>query len=360
MYLLALLTQASRSYEEIMDFMKRVPIQFGALSFLHDSTMDFGFMGKTKSAFNDLIEKRLISKDETGQYHLTDEGRPLGESYAKRMSKVFNVLSVSTTPSLSPTLSFLIHLILGTIKITGFFLISSISLLGDGLDSLLDGVSSIIVVVAMKIKKEVAATLTLLFLMLITGLGILGQSITRLLKPVPLEEELLAVFIACISIILCVLLYFYQRYSGYRNRSLAILTQSEDSKNHVLNALLVLVAVLAGIFRIYWVDGIVGCFIGFIILRGAYEIFMDLRATNKGEKVDFEKYKLGAHVRYEKVQDTQLESWILWITVDVISTNIYAMKGLYFTAGLYGLFLILATMGLVKWYKSMKKHKASS
>jgi nicotinamide mononucleotide transporter len=55
-----------------------------------------------------------------------------------------------------------------------------------------------------------------------------------------------------------------------------------------------------------------------------------------------------------------IESWILWITVDVISTNIYAMKGLYFTAGLYGLFLILATMGLVKWYKSMKKHKASS
>lgn len=55
-----------------------------------------------------------------------------------------------------------------------------------------------------------------------------------------------------------------------------------------------------------------------------------------------------------------IESWILWITVDVISTNIYAMKGLYFTAGLYGLFLILATMGLVKWYKSMKKQKALS
>ena len=55
-----------------------------------------------------------------------------------------------------------------------------------------------------------------------------------------------------------------------------------------------------------------------------------------------------------------IESWILWITVDVISTNIYALKGLYFTAGLYGLFLILAITGLVKWYKSMKKHKVSS
>jgi nicotinamide mononucleotide transporter len=55
-----------------------------------------------------------------------------------------------------------------------------------------------------------------------------------------------------------------------------------------------------------------------------------------------------------------LESWVLWITVDVISTNIYALKGLYFTAGLYVLFLALAIIGLIKWHTSMKKQAASS
>lgn len=55
-----------------------------------------------------------------------------------------------------------------------------------------------------------------------------------------------------------------------------------------------------------------------------------------------------------------LESWVLWITVDVISTNIYAIKGLYFTAGLYVLFLILAILGLIRWYTSMKKQAVSS
>ena len=55
-----------------------------------------------------------------------------------------------------------------------------------------------------------------------------------------------------------------------------------------------------------------------------------------------------------------IESWILWISVDVISLNIYALKGLYFTSGLYVLFLMLAIIGLIKWYKAMKKQAASS
>jgi nicotinamide mononucleotide transporter len=47
-----------------------------------------------------------------------------------------------------------------------------------------------------------------------------------------------------------------------------------------------------------------------------------------------------------------LESWVLWITVDVISIGIYALKGLYLTSGLYAVFLALAILGLLKWYKS--------
>lgn len=54
-----------------------------------------------------------------------------------------------------------------------------------------------------------------------------------------------------------------------------------------------------------------------------------------------------------------IESWVLWISVDVISLNIYALKGLYFTSGLYVLFLMLAIIGLIKWYKVMKKQAVS-
>lgn len=49
-----------------------------------------------------------------------------------------------------------------------------------------------------------------------------------------------------------------------------------------------------------------------------------------------------------------LENWMLWIAVDVLAIGIYSAKGLYIFSGLYGFFLVLATMGLVAWGRSMK------
>lgn len=44
-----------------------------------------------------------------------------------------------------------------------------------------------------------------------------------------------------------------------------------------------------------------------------------------------------------------VESWYAWIAADVIYVPLYAYKGLYLTAGLYAVFLVMATMGLVQW-----------
>jgi nicotinamide mononucleotide transporter len=46
-----------------------------------------------------------------------------------------------------------------------------------------------------------------------------------------------------------------------------------------------------------------------------------------------------------------VESWMLWIVVDVISIGVYAARGLYVTTGLYVVFLGLACLGLVAWLR---------
>ena len=43
------------------------------------------------------------------------------------------------------------------------------------------------------------------------------------------------------------------------------------------------------------------------------------------------------------------ENWWWWIAVNVISIPLYLVKGLTLTAGLYGLFLVLAVVGLIEW-----------
>lgn len=50
-----------------------------------------------------------------------------------------------------------------------------------------------------------------------------------------------------------------------------------------------------------------------------------------------------------------LENWLLWMTVDILAIGIYAVKGLYIFSGLYAFFLVLATMGLVVWWRTISR-----
>lgn len=47
-----------------------------------------------------------------------------------------------------------------------------------------------------------------------------------------------------------------------------------------------------------------------------------------------------------------VENWHYWIIVNLISIPLYIAKDLHLTAGLYGLFLVLAVAGLVEWRKA--------
>lgn len=49
-----------------------------------------------------------------------------------------------------------------------------------------------------------------------------------------------------------------------------------------------------------------------------------------------------------------VENWHYWIIVNLVSIPLYVTKELYLTAGLYGVFLVLAITGLVQWRKAEK------
>lgn len=54
-----------------------------------------------------------------------------------------------------------------------------------------------------------------------------------------------------------------------------------------------------------------------------------------------------------------LQSWYLWIAADVIAIPLFATKGLWMTAGLYGVFLILCLFGLAEWRRSVRERVAA-
>lgn len=54
----------------------------------------------------------------------------------------------------------------------------------------------------------------------------------------------------------------------------------------------------------------------------------------------------------------RVENWALWIAVDVLSIGVYLARGLTLTAGLYVVFLVMATAGLIEWAKAARSGEA--
>ena len=50
----------------------------------------------------------------------------------------------------------------------------------------------------------------------------------------------------------------------------------------------------------------------------------------------------------------RVESWVLWIAVDTVAIGLFAWRELFVTSALYGLFLVLAGIGLLEWRRKAK------
>ena len=48
-----------------------------------------------------------------------------------------------------------------------------------------------------------------------------------------------------------------------------------------------------------------------------------------------------------------LEQWLIWIVVDIVTCILYFYKDIPFKASLYGLYIVIAVLGYIKWRKMM-------
>jgi nicotinamide mononucleotide transporter len=51
------------------------------------------------------------------------------------------------------------------------------------------------------------------------------------------------------------------------------------------------------------------------------------------------------------------EQWLVWLLVDAICVPLYAYKGIYFYAGLYAVYTVIAWFGYRKWLRLMREGK---
>ncbi|MFC2951394.1 nicotinamide riboside transporter PnuC [Marinicaulis aureus] len=53
-----------------------------------------------------------------------------------------------------------------------------------------------------------------------------------------------------------------------------------------------------------------------------------------------------------------LENWLVWVAVDIVAIGLYWTKGLYPTAVLYLMFLVISAIGYVNWRRAYSRGEA--
>ncbi|MEJ2628630.1 MAG: cation transporter, partial [bacterium] len=184
-----------------------------------------------------------------------------------------------------------------------------VGLLNDSLDTLMDGVSSLFVFLGLRSGHERLVSFVLLLFMSFTGLYTFYEAVNRFIHPEPLTADWTAFIAVAISAGLCALLWLYQKYSGLKHSCIPLIAQSVDSRNHIIVAGGVAAGLIAAYFHFTLLDQIVGVTVAVLILKGAFELLIDLIRTKSDEKIDFSKYGFSLYDRY---RHRQMIRWFLF------------------------------------------------
>jgi len=266
---------------------------------------------RIEEALDELAERGWVVH-ESERYALTPLGREEAGKPLADMHRTRALLDELVQPQTVSKVGLAVHLGLAALKLPAALLSGSVGLLNDATDTLLDGLSSVLVYLGLRFEKERAVNVVLVLLMLGTGGFTFYEAVRRFFAPFEPAVDWFTFAATIVSALVCLALYAYQRYVGLRSGSLALITQSMDSRNHVIIAASVTAGLIASLLRFPLLDTLVGLAVAVLILKSAVELAIET-VRSLSEESDLSRYKMGLVERYERFRQAQMRDWMLYL-----------------------------------------------
>jgi nicotinamide mononucleotide transporter len=101
--------------------------------------------------------------------------------------------------------------------------------------------------------------------------------------------------------------------------------------------------------RAGWIASAIGWAVGFVLLAWFLKTFTDTDVPHADGFLT-----AGSLLGQVLVSRKKVENWHAWIAVDILYVGLYLYKHLVLTAILYGLFVLMAVVGLRAWDRAAK------
>ena len=251
-------------------------------------------------------KNELISINPDKTLELTQEGKRLVEIsyYHNLYTSHYMRIFFSERFAMIATAIFLI--ILSLLKIFTGIQIESEGMLNDGYENLTDLIKiALIGLVSIKYKKDKLASILIILMMMFTGISLIWSGLIDLFSPSVVYVSAQAYVIGIMSIIFNTGLMFLKSMVGRVSGNLSLLSDSKDSELNVLLSISVLIGITFALFKVYFVDALVGIFIAILIFREGIEIIREI--IKKEEDFDITTIKVFA----DNIYENRLTAYIL-------------------------------------------------
>ena len=192
-----------------------------------------------------------------------------------------------------------VNILLFGLKFWAGIVSGSVAIVADAWHTLTDSISSIIVLIGIKVSKkppdkhhpfghgraELISTLFIAFLLGWVAIHFAAESVERLKHHELADFGIIAVIVTIVSVVLKEAL---ARYAFWVGRKTGFKSMKADGWHHrtdAISSLIILVGILFGKFY-WWVDGVLGLAVSVMILYSGYKIMQEAVSSLLGEKAD--------------------------------------------------------------------------
>ena len=249
------------------------------------------------------------------QFILTELGRRQADIALDAARRAMRRQQTLLTSERAACVTLVVQVALAALKVPAALLSGSVAQLNDAADTMLDLFSSVVAYIGLRLGRERAASVVLVVLMLSTAAFTLVEAVNRFAAPTTPVQGVFPTAVAIGSIGVYGLLYAFQRHVGLHNGSLALVTQSIDSRNHVIVAVGVAAGLLTAPLRLGLVDALVGLGVALLILRSALGLGVDIVRSRNGPTADLSRYRFWVAVWLQNRWRSMFREWLLYVVV---------------------------------------------
>ncbi|MBQ4515251.1 MAG: cation transporter [Clostridia bacterium] len=174
---------------------------------------------------------------------------------------------------------FLVKLIIG-------FLMNSIAIISDAFNNLSDMGSSVVTIIGLKMSNmhadkehpfghgriEYISSLIVSFIIMLVGFELLKSSVGKIINPEKPELNLILIIILCLSVLVKVWMFSYNRYIGKQINSGVIKASATDSLNDVISTGAVIISAIISGFVSFPIDAIAGSAVSVLVMYSGFSI----------------------------------------------------------------------------------------